>query len=335
MLYRRLGRSGLKTSVITYGTGALYKLDFDQAVRIIGAATEAGINHIDTAESYGGGQTEEALGRVLRQLDLRRDRYILATKAFTYGWSDPDAAPHQLRTLNRKYLFDAVDRSLVKLGTDYVDIYYCHQEDVETPIEEIVQAMSDIVQSGRARYWAVSNWQSALMAQADDYAAAHGLHRPIVNQIEYSLLHRAKHAAVQAAAAQRCIGIAAWGPLAGGLLTGKYRDGVPEGSRAADQAMQQAGISDRLVDAQRNEIVDRLAGSAAAVGCTPAQLALAWCLATPGVSTVLTAASSIDQLTEVVAAHGFIEAAEGARVAIDAIVRSHDMSNIPEHMPKS
>ncbi len=149
MLYRRLGRSGLKTSVITYGTGALYKLDFDQAVRIIGTATEAGINHIDTAESYGGGQTEEALGRVLRQLDLRRDRYILATKAFTYGWSDPDAAPHQLRTLNRKYLFDAVDRSLAKLGTDYVDIYYCHQEDVETPIEEIVQAMSDIVQSGR------------------------------------------------------------------------------------------------------------------------------------------------------------------------------------------
>jgi len=196
--------------------------------------------------------------------------------------------------------------------------------------------MNDIVQSGKARYWAVSNWKGELLDAACGYAERHGRHPPIVNQIEYNALHRATAAAAMQAVQARGLGLAVWGPLAGGLLSGKYLRGTPAKSRGADPAMQGAGITARLVDAQRNALVAEMARIAAEIGCTVGQLAIGWCLVQPQVSTVLIAASNLAQLEENL---GALTAAERltpevlARIA--AVVGDYDQSNIPEALPAS
>ena len=336
MLYRRLGRAGLKGSVLALGTGAMHNLGDADALAIFKAALEAGITHFDTAESYGGGQTEYRLGTLLQTLGIARDKFILSTKAFTYGWSDPTAAPHQVRTLNRKYLLHALDRSLAKLRTDHVDLFYCHQADPDTPIEEIVDTMSEVVQSGKARYWAISNWPADLLDAASSYAARHGRHGPIINQIEYNLLHRATADAVVDASRSHGLGIAVWGPLAGGLLSGKYRTGVPGNSRAADPAMNAAGIGQRLVDSQRNAIVAKLDEVAQELGCSVGQLSIAWCLGQPQVATVIIAASNVRQLEENLGALDVVDRLTPDVLArLKDIVGGHDQSNIPEALPQS
>lgn len=336
MIYRRLGRAGLKGSALTLGTGGLHNVGLEDAVAIFNRALEAGITHFDTAESYGGGQTERRLGEVLRALGVGREKFILSTKAFTYGWSDPSAAPHEVRTLNRKYLLHAIDRSLAKLGTDFVDVYYCHQMDPETPVDEIVEAMSDIVRGGKARYWAVSNWSGEQLEAASGYAAAHGLHRPILNQVEYNVLHRATVAATIEAARAHGVGLAVWGPLAGGLLSGKYMTGAPDRSRGADAAMAAAGIAARLVDRRRNAMVAELAGIAAEFGCSVGQLAIAWSLEGPQVSTALIAASDMAQLEENLGALDACAAlTPEVRARILDLVGDYDQSNIPEALPNS
>lgn len=334
MEYRRLGMTGLKSSALTFGTGALHNLRQDAATDIVRRAYDGGITHFDTAESYGGMQTEARLGEVLRALGLGREKYILSTKAFTYGWSDPGAAPHEVRTLNRKYLLNAIDRSLRKLGTDFVDIYYCHEPDPHTPVEEIACAMDDIVRAGKARYWAVSNWTAESIAALCAFTDRFGRHRPIIDQIEYNLLHRARADKVRATLRQYGLGIAVWGPLAGGLLSGKYLKGVPGGSRAADPQLVATGISERLLDSQRNALVEEIGGVAAEIGCTVGQLAIGWCLTQPEVSTVLIAASNPGQLDENL---GAVAASEKLTPdlleRLRAIVGDYDKSNIPEALP--
>lgn len=334
MLYRRVGASGLQVSAITLGTAAIFKMDRATAATIFQAAFARGINQIDTAESYGSGESERVVGELLKSSGIERHKLVLSTKCLTYRWSDPDAGPNELRTLSRKYILHAIDRSLSRLGTDFVDIYYCHQYDPGTALAETVRCMSDVVQSGKARYWGTSNWSGEQIAAACAIADRYGLHKPICEQAEYSLLFR-KHVEDDLAAAcrQNGVGLAAWGPLAGGVLTGKYLSGVPEHSRAADPDRVASGISGRLIDEERNAIVRRLGTVAGDLGCDPAQLALGWCLAHPLIATVVTAASSLEQLAVNLGAVDVVGRLTPAILAeIGDIVGDYDGSYVPQEL---
>jgi len=218
---------------------------------------------------------------------------VISTKFF-WGLGD---APNEKNTLNRKYLLQAIDGSLSRLSLDYVDLVFCHRADPNTPIEETVWAMHDIVSSGRAVYWGTSEWTADEIRSAWEIAERHHLHKPVMEQPQYNLFHRRRVEEEYARLYEGIgLGLTTWSPLASGLLSGKYRDGVPAGSRATLENY--SFLRERLVDPVRNEIVGEIAAVADELGCTLAQLALAWCLKNPHVSTVITGASSVAQVRE-------------------------------------
>jgi len=295
MEYRRLGRSGLQVSQLSLGSWVTYhnQVDTRGARELMAAAFDQGVNFFDNAEAYAGGKSEEIMGAVLRELGWGRAKYVVSTK-FYWGLSD---GPNQRNTLNRKYLRQAIDGSLQRFGLDYVDLAYCHRADPNTPIEETVWAMHDMVEQGKALYWGTSEWSADEIRAAWEIAERHHLHKPIVEQPQYNLFHRARVEKEYARLYDDIgLGLTTWSPLASGLLTGKYRNGVPAGSRGALESM--AWLRDALTDPAKNAVVGRFAEIAAALDCTPAQLAIAWCSANPRVSTVITGASSIAQLQD-------------------------------------
>jgi aryl-alcohol dehydrogenase-like predicted oxidoreductase len=223
-------------------------------------------------------------------------------------------------TLNRKYLLEAIDPSLERLGLDHLDLVYCHRPDPDTPIEETVWAMSDIVASGRAHYWGTSEWPADDIRAAWDVAERHHLHKPVVEQPEYNLLDRHRVEVEYARLYDDIgLGLTTWSPLASGLLTGKYLDGVPEGSRAALPGYE--WLRDLLTDPDRNAAVRRLAAVADDLGCSLAQLSLAWCARNPRVSTVITGASRVEQVHENMGALDVLDRLDDDVVArIDAAV---------------
>jgi voltage-dependent potassium channel beta subunit len=295
MNYRRLGRSGLKVSALSFGSWVTYgnQLDGGLARDCMAAAHEAGVNFFDNAEVYAHGQSETIMGDALAKLGWRRSSYIVSTKFF-WGLHD---GPNEKNTLNRKYLLQAIDASLARLKLDYVDIVFCHRPDPETPIEETVFALHDIITSGRAVYWGTSEWGAAEIMAAWQIAERHHLHKPISEQPQYNLLHRDR---VEKEYARLYgdigLGTTTWSPLASGLLTGKYNAGIPPGSRGALKGYE--WLAERLSNPAQIAAVKRLAPIAADLGCTLAQLALAWCLSNPHVSTVITGASRPAQVTE-------------------------------------
>ena len=295
MNYRRLGSSGLKVSELSLGSWVTYgnQMGDDPARECMAAAYDAGVNFFDNAEVYARGQSETIMGNALKKLGWRRSSYIVSTKFF-WGLHD---GPNEKTTLNRKYLLQAIDGSLRRLQLDYVDLVFCHRPDPETPIEETVWAMHDIIRAGKALYWGTSEWSAAEIMAAWQIAERHHLAKPVMEQPQYNLFHRDR---VEKEYAQlyRDIGLGTttWSPLASGLLTGKYNDGVPAGSRATLKGYE--WLAERLVDPARIAKVRRLAPIAADLGCTLAQLALAWCLRNPNVSTVITGASRAAQVTE-------------------------------------
>ncbi|HEX5265304.1 MAG TPA: aldo/keto reductase, partial [Acidimicrobiales bacterium] len=232
MEYRRLGRAGLKVSVLSFGSWVTFgpQLDEGLAAECLAAAYEAGVNFFDNAESYSGGKSEQIMGRAIAKLGWPRHSYVVSTKLF-WGLHD---LPNMSNTLNRKYLLQAIDGSLDRMGLDFVDLLFCHRPDPETPVEETVEAMSDIIERGQALYWGTSEWSALQIRKAWDYADRHSLRRPTMEQPQYNLLVRDN---VEKQLAPLCeeigLGLTVWSPLASGLLTGKYRDGIPEGSRAA------------------------------------------------------------------------------------------------------
>ena len=334
MQYRQMGHTGLQVSVVSFGTAAVYKLNKKELERILGRAFDLGINYIDTAESYMSGLSEEATGEVIRNLGIKREKLVLATKCLTYGWSNPDAGPNELRTLNRKYIRHAIDRSLKRLGVDYVDIYYCHQFDPTTPISETVHAMSNIIDDGKVLYWATSNWNAEQIEEACNFADRYGFHRPICEQAEYNLLHRN---GVEGTLRERLgslgVGLAAWGPLAGGVLTGKYVSSTPPDSRGAEEAQIESGVGGLLADDRRNAIVRRLMEIAAEIGTDVTRLSLAWCLRDPLCATVVTAASKLAQLDNSI---GCVETLSDLTPEtldrIDAAIDGYDESYVPQHL---
>lgn len=295
MEYRRLGRAGIKVSVLSFGSWVSFdnQLQDEQAMECMQAAHDAGCNFFDNAESYAGGQSEAIMGRVIRELGWPRWSYVLTTKLY-WGLHD---APNMRNTLNRKYLMQAIDGSLERLEHDFVDVLFCHRSDPETPLEETVWAMSDIVSSGQARYWGTSEWGADEIRGAIEIAERHHLHKPVTEQPQYNLLARERVEREYARIfAETGYGATVWSPLASGLLTGKYRDGIPEGSRGALQGY--GWLAKRLTDQQLIAKVERLRPIADELGCTLAQLALAWCAKNPNVSTVITGASRASQVGE-------------------------------------
>jgi voltage-dependent potassium channel beta subunit len=233
------------------------------------------------------------MGLAIAKLGWPRPSYVVSTKLF-WGLHD---LPNMSNTLNRKYLLQAIDGSLDRMGLDFVDLLFCHRPDPDTPVEETVEAMSDIIERGQALYWGTSEWSALQIRKAWDYADRHSLRRPTMEQPQYNLLVRDN---VEQQLAPLCeeigLGLTVWSPLASGLLTGKYRDGIPEGSRAALPGYE--WLQGMVTDAGSGEKVQRLKAVADDLDCTLAQLALAWCARHPRVSTVITGASRVEQVEE-------------------------------------
>jgi voltage-dependent potassium channel beta subunit len=296
MEYRRLGRSGLKVSVLSFGSWVTFdaQLKDDAALECMQAAYDAGCNFFDNAEAYAGGESEAIMGRVMKQLAWPRWSYVLTTKVY---WGIHGEVPNMRNTLNRKYLMQAVDGCLERLGDDFVDILYCHRSDSDTPIEETVWAMHDIVTSGKALYWGTSEWSADEIRAAIEIAERHHLHKPITEQPQYNLLDRKRVEKEYARLFDDYgYGTTIWSPLASGLLTGKYRDGIPADSRAALDGYE--WLADQLTSADAIAKVEKLRPIAKELDCTMAQLALAWCTKNPNVSTVITGASRASQVVE-------------------------------------
>ncbi|MBN2874497.1 MAG: aldo/keto reductase [Spirochaetales bacterium] len=294
MNYRRLGSAGIKVSELSLGSWVTYgpQVDIDAAAQMLKTAYDHGVNFFDNAETYAAGVSEEIMGAALRKLGLRRASYLVSTKLY-WGLND---GPNEKNTLNRKYLMQGIDGSLKRLGLDFVDLLFCHRPDPNTPMEEVVWAMSDIVSSGKALYWGTSEWSAEEIRQAWEIADRRNLRKPQMEQPQYSLLARDKvEYDYQRLYTDIGLGLTTWSPLASGVLSGKYAKGIPEGSRLAlpgFEWLQQRYSRDVLHAAAAIEPIAR------ELGGTSAQLAIAWCVANPNVSTVITGASRLSQLEE-------------------------------------
>jgi voltage-dependent potassium channel beta subunit len=295
MNYRRLGNSGLKISELSLGSWVTYgnQLSTDIARECMAVAYDAGVNFFDNAEIYAKGEAEIIMGEALKKAGWRRSSYIVSTKLY-WGLYE---GPNEKNTLNRKYLMQAIDGSLSRFQLDYVDLVFCHRPDPDTPIEETVRAMHDMIVAGKALYWGTSEWSAAEIMAAWQIADRHHLHKPVMEQPQYNLLHR-ERVEQEYARLYRDIGLGTtvWSPLASGLLSGKYNAGIPPDSRATVKGYE--WLAERLTDPAKLAVARRLAPVAAELGCTMAQMALAWCLKNPHVSTVITGASRPSQVTE-------------------------------------
>ena len=296
MNYRRVGRSGLQLSELSLGSWITYhnQVDVTAAREMLAAALDGGINFFDNAEAYARGQSEVVMGRALKALNRPRLDYVVSTKFF-WGLDRERPAANRRDTLNRKYLSQAIDGSLSRMGLDFIDLVYCHRPDPHTPVEETVWAMSDMIRRGKALYWGTSEWSADEIRAAWSIAERHHLHKPIVEQPQYHLFHRHRVEKEYTRLYDDIgLGLTTWSPLASGLLTGKYREGVPAGSRGALESS--SFLVKGLTDAARNAAVGELQAVAADLGCSVAQLAIAWAAKNPRISSVITGASRLGQL---------------------------------------
>ncbi len=296
MPYRRLGRSGLKLSAFSLGSWVTfhYQLDDRRALQCMQEAYEAGVNFFDNAEVYAEGRSEEIMGRALKELGWPRDSYCVSSKAF-WGGDRPTQ-----KGLSAKHLHDACHAALRRLQVDYLDLFFCHRPDPDTPIEETVRAMDTLVRQGKVLYWGTSEWSAVEIMEAHKVAREWGLTPPVMEQPQYNMLHRERVEAEYRHLYETVgLGTTIWSPLASGILTGKYKNGIPEGSRMTlpDYEWLKKQI---LSDEGRRKIATAAALEPVAedLGVSLSQLALAWCLKNPRVSTVILGVSKVEQLHE-------------------------------------
>lgn len=295
MKYRYLGKTGIQVSELSIGSWVTFKnqVDVDAAVEIMAAAYDLGVNFFDNAEVYAGGKSEEVMGAALKKLGWRRGSYLVSTK-FYWGLHE---GVNEKNSLNRKRLIEGINGSLERLQLDYVDLIYCHRPDQTTPIEETVWAMHNIIEWGKALYWGTSEWAAAEIIEAIQIAERHHLHKPVVEQPEYNLFNRKRlEGDYVRFYTDYGYGTTTWSPLASGLLSGKYKDGIPADSRGALKGYE--WLQERLKDQERLKKVAALELVAKELNCTAAQLSIAWCLTNPFVSTVITGASRVEQVGE-------------------------------------
>ncbi len=295
MNYRHLGRSGLKVSELSFGSWVTFhnQADVNAAVDMMAAARDHGVNFFDNAEVYAGGKSEEVMGAAIKKLGWRRSSYVLSTKFF---WGIEDGV-NERNTLNRKRLIEGINGSLKRFDLEYVDLIFCHRPDPTTPIEETVWAMHNIIEWGKALYWGTSEWSAAEIITAIEIAERHHLHKPVMEQPHYNMLVRDRFEKDYARLFKDYgYGSTTWSPLASGLLTGKYNNGIPADSRGALPGYE--WLQGQLTNPERLAKVRALQTIADDLGVSMAQMAIAWCLKNPNVSTVITGASRVAQVHE-------------------------------------
>lgn len=318
MEYRRLGSSGLKVSALSFGSWVTFgkQVDIDLAAEEMKVALDHGVNFFDNAEAYEGGKSEIVMGKAIKALGLARKDYVISTKIFWGGDGPNDTG------LSRKHIVEGTRAALERLQLEYVDLVFCHRPDYETPIEETVRAMSHIIDRGWALYWGTSEWSSEQIRQAYETALRLGLTPPVMEQPEYNMFHR-ERVEVEYAPLYRDFGLGTtiWSPLASGVLTGKYAQGIAEGRLALPGYEWLRKIYESEKGRQRIETVERLRPIATEIGATLAQLALAWTLKNPNVSTVITGASRAAQVSENMKALDIVASLDdGVMARIDEIL---------------
>lgn len=319
MHYRRLGRSGIKVSEISLGAWITFgaQLGEEAAAELIHAAYDQGVNFFDNADMYAGGMAEELMGRAIRELP--REALVLSSKVFWPTMPGPNG-----RGLSRKHITESIHASLRRLGVDYLDLYFCHRFDPDTSIEEVVWTMNDLIHQGKILYWGTSEWEATQVMQAIGVARQLNLIGPSMEQPQYNLFHRRRvELELTPIAREFGLGLTTFSPLYYGILSGKYNDGIPEGSRASLPDM--AWIRDRITN-ERIAITRQLTQLAQQLGLTTAQLALGWILRRKEVSSVITGATSLEQLDENIAAADFAD-----RLTDDMLDRIEQIAgNLPE-----
>ena len=296
MKYRYLGNSGLKVSELSFGSWVTFgsQVDVDKAVSLMKIAYEAGVNFFDNAEVYSSGQAEEIMGKAIKKAGWKQKDLVLSTKIFWGG-----DGPNELG-LSRKHIIEGMDGSLKRMGLEYVDLVFAHRPDIHTPIEETVRAFDHLINQGKAFYWGTSEWSAQQIMEAYGVARREHLIPPLMEQPQYNMFHRERvEVEYQRLYSEIGLGTTIWSPLASGLLTGKYNEGIPEDSRAtlAGYEWLRKRFTDKEAQEQIQKVI-KLSKVANELSCTTAQLALAWCLLNPHVSTVITGASRSSQVEE-------------------------------------
>jgi len=300
MLYRRLGRSGLKLSALSFGSWVTFSMQVDErmATDLMKLAYDGGVNFFDNAEAYANGESEVLMGRALKKMGWGRDTYCVSSKVFWGG-----KLPTQ-RGLSKKHVHDCCHTALRRLQVDYLDLYFCHRPDLDTPVEETVRAMNDLIAQGKVLYWGTSEWRADEIAEAHGIARQSGMVGPAMEQPQYNLFERERvEREYQRLYDAFGLGTTVWSPLASGILTGKYEKGIPKGSRMALPGYE--WLKERLENDEGRVRVAKtreLALVAKDFGASVAQLAIAWCLVNPRVSTVILGATRPEQLRENLAA---------------------------------
>jgi voltage-dependent potassium channel beta subunit len=319
MHYRRLGKSGLKVSEISFGSWVTFgdQLDDEKASNLIWAAYDNGVNFFDNADVYADGQAEIVMGNAIK--DLPREALVISSKVFWPTMPGPNG-----RGLSRKHITESIHASLSRLGVDYLDLYFCHRFDPDTPVDEVVFTMNHLIQQGKILYWGTSEWSAAQISQAYGIARQYNLIPPTMEQPQYNMFHRERFESEIAPLAKELrVGLTTFSPLYFGILTGKYNDDIPPDSRAA---MENASWMSDYLTPERLDIVRILEVVAAELGITLAQLALAWILRRKEVSSVITGASKISQLEDNLAAAEAVNLlTDDVLAQIDEILGNHPL----------
>ncbi|MEQ1677042.1 MAG: aldo/keto reductase [Chitinophagaceae bacterium] len=297
MEYRHMGKTGLQLSVLSFGSWVSFHKQIDDSVadELMGIAYDKGVNFFDNAEVYALGESENMMGRVMKKKNWDRSSYTISSKAF-FGWRGKENKPNQTG-LSRKHVTEACNEALKRLQTDYLDLYFCHRPDKNTPIAETVWAMHNLIQQGKILYWGTSEWSGVEIMEAHRVAAQHGLIGPSVEQPQYNLLERNKMENEFLMVFKTVgMGTTIWSPLASGLLSGKYNDGIPEGSRFGLTGFD--WLKDRWMKDELLKKVKGLAALAKELGISMAELSIAWCIKNPNVTTAILGATRKEQLLE-------------------------------------
>jgi voltage-dependent potassium channel beta subunit len=297
MEYRRMGKTGLQLSVLSYGSWVTFHKQIDDTIadELMSIAYDSGINFFDNAEVYALGESEKLMGRVLKKKDWDRTSYTVSSKAY-FGWRGKANKPNQTG-LSRKHLMEACHEALQRLQLDYLDIFFCHRPDKTVPIEEVVWTMNLLIQQGKILYWGTSEWGAAEIMEAHRVASQLNLIGPSVEQPQYNLLERDKMEYEYSMIFKTVgMGTTIWSPLATGLLTGKYNDGIPEGSRFSLEGFD--WLKDRWMVEDKLNKVKQLGEIAKELGTPQSTLAIAWCVKNPDVTTAILGATKKEQLIE-------------------------------------
>ena len=297
MDYRRMGRTGLQLSVLSFGSWVSFhkQINDNSADELMGIAYDNGVNFFDNAEVYALGESEKMMGRVLKAKNWDRTSYTLSSKAF-FGWRGKENKPNQTG-LSRKHLTEACNEALQRLQTDYLDLYFCHRPDKNTPIEEVVLTMNTLIQQGKILYWGTSEWSGVELMEANRVARDYRLIGPAMEQPQYNLFEREKLEKDYLEVFKNVgLGTTIWSPLASGLLTGKYNNGIPEGSRLAIEGFD--WLKERLIMEEKIEKVKQLQELANELGSSLPALSIAWCIKNPNVTTAILGATKKEQLLD-------------------------------------